>query len=427
MKLKTLIITAFLLLGVVLALGYSLLTGEYLFRGLDSVLLGDMERTMTTLSKSGSQGKTRGRFNEYDWARDWQELPQSIRDAFSEPPEQPMVLYKQHNGRWNRKPDVVHFVMRYTVGQQTGSDDPEYWYISTSMSRPQSGSLFDQSLDDSRHTLLLVAAIAVALVGFIAALLYLMIAGPTGRLLDWTRQLDSESMQRDTPDFGYPELNELAGLIHASMSRVQETLAREQAFLRYASHELRTPIAVIRNNIELLGRMSDRGFDIQDHRVAVTLERLERAGVTMSQLTETLLWLSREDVNPLPEQPRCPAVLIQQLCDELQFLLNNKAVTMELALDKNWSAELPETPLRIVLGNLIRNAFQHTWEGTVTITQQQGLIRIDNVNHQADSAGQDLGFGLGLQLTQQLAERLGWRYENTPGELGHQVVLDLSK
>ncbi len=426
-KLKTLLLTTFLLLGLALALGYSALTTDYLFRGMDTVLMRDMERTIQSLSGRPATGKTSGRLNDYVWAKEWQQLPEAIQTAFVEPPEQPNVLYKQHNGRWNRKPDVVHFVMRHPMNELTpGQSEPEYWYISTSLDRPSSDSLFDQRMDESRRNVWIIGAATLLLVGLIAVILYRLIAGPTSRLLEWTRQLDVDTMKEERPDFGYPELNELASLFQVSMTRVQQTMAREQAFLRFASHELRTPIAVIRNNTELLTRMSERGMDIQDDRVEATLQRLERAGITMAQLTETLLWLSREDMSQLPEQPLRPCVLIQQLTDELGFLLNNKNVTLELTLDHDWCAELPETPLRIVLGNLIRNAFQHTWEGTVTISQRQGQIHIDNTNHLTATEDNDLGFGLGLQLTQQLTDRLGWHYQNHSEGHGHRVLLALS-
>ncbi len=82
---------------------------------------------------------------------------------------------------------------------------------------------------------------------------------------------------------------------------------------------------------------------------------------------------------------------------------------------------------RIVLGNLIRNAFQHTWKGQVIISQQGSQISIINrqFNADIDVAPTELGFGLGLQLTAQLTEKLGWPYQNIANENGHKVILDI--
>ncbi|MDO6749732.1 histidine kinase dimerization/phospho-acceptor domain-containing protein, partial [Gilvimarinus sp. 1_MG-2023] len=84
-----------------------------------------------------------------------------------------------------------------------------------------------------------------------------------------------------------------------------------------ASHELRTPIAVVRNNTELLRRLTERHTPLDDTRVLATVARLERAGITMAQLTETLLWLSRDDIASLPVRQIAPSDLLLQLVDEL--------------------------------------------------------------------------------------------------------------
>ena len=58
-------------------------------------------------------------------------------------------------------------------------------------------------------------------------------------------------------EFRYKELNALAGMIHGSLQNVRNTLNREREFVNHASHELRTPIAVIRSSAALLHRVID--------------------------------------------------------------------------------------------------------------------------------------------------------------------------
>ncbi|MGD9217002.1 MAG: hypothetical protein PVJ84_19485, partial [Desulfobacteraceae bacterium] len=67
-------------------------------------------------------------------------------------------------------------------------------------------------------------------------------------------------------------------------------------------------------------------------------------------------------------------------------------------------------PARIVIHNLIRNAFQHTWRGTIRITQQNGTVDIVNDTAKENGNSEDMGFGLGLQLIEQLTARLNWPY-----------------
>ncbi|WP_221796894.1 sensor histidine kinase [Oceanobacter mangrovi] len=427
-RLRTLLITAFLLLGVVLAIGYSMLTADFLVRGMDLVLSRDMELTLQHLEQRGQLSS--GQYEGYFITDQWTKAPAEYQSAFGNIPEEPGVLYKaravaEDGGSY---PHRLHFVMPYEVQQQGKRST---WFILTTLQRPQEPSVVDEQFYQSRRDIWMIGIAALLLVFSIAVLLYRMISRPAQKLLDWTHTLDQQGLQQPLPDFGYTELNELARIMHSGLARVQQSLQREKSFLSFASHELRTPIAVIRNNTELLSRLADKGMALTDSRVESTLHRLERAGITMSQLTETLLWLSRDDIEALPASAVTPGELTRQLTEELAFLLDNKQVVLELHLDDDWSARLPLTPLRIVLGNLIRNAFQHTWEGRVVISQQQGLIQINNHESYISQATAEAleqgnqGFGLGLILTADLTRRLGWDYRNESCADGHRVSLQL--
>ncbi|MEQ9463843.1 MAG: hypothetical protein RJQ10_09285 [Haliea sp.] len=131
----------------------------------------------------------------------------------------------------------------------------------------------------------------------------------------------------------------------------------------------------------------------------------------MKHLTETLLWLSRDNVDSLPSNEFALDALVAQLATEMQYLLKDKPV--EVVLDtESCQIRLPEMVVRIVLGNLIRNAFQYTWEGRVSVRQHGAVVEIVNPL-QEDAGTEGLGFGLGLKLTEQLCDKLHWEYVNT--------------
>ena len=69
-----------------------------------------------------------------------------------------------------------------------------------------------------------------------------------------------------------------------------------------------------------------------------------------------------------------------------------------------------------MLANLIRNAFQYTDEGEVLITVSADSLTVFNKNTEALSdeepgGDSDYGFGLGLLLVEQIAQRLEWLYQ----------------
>ncbi|MDP2506449.1 HAMP domain-containing sensor histidine kinase [Oceanobacter sp. 3_MG-2023] len=433
-SLKWLLILAFLLLGLLLTVGYSMLSVQYMIRGMDVVMVQDMEHTLKKLT-SATHPPDAGEYADFYIAPDWAQQPAVIQRVFEQAPKTAGVLYKRRIAEQGDEHPNMHFVMRYRLGRENDGRD---WYISRTLEHSTRSELVSTQIDSSRRRLHWILGSTLVLIVTIAVLLFRFLSRPAGRLLDWTRELDASELAQPVPDFGYSELNELASLMHGSLTSVQQTLNREQAFLRHASHELRTPIAVVRNNTELLRRLTERHTPLDDTRVLATVARLERAGITMAQLTETLLWLSRDDIASLPVRQIAPSDLLLQLVDELTFLLNNKTIELVVETDTDWQTRLPETPLRIVLGNIIRNAFQHTWEGRVEIYQQGSRIVVNNYDstmpgentllasqNAADSGQYDQGFGLGLQLTRQLTKRLNWDYHNHAEADGHRVILDI--
>ena len=87
--------------------------------------------------------------------------------------------------------------------------------------------------------------------------------------------------------------------------------------------------------------------------------------------------------------------------------------------------QVAATACRIVLSNLIRNAYQHTQSGTVYIEQIADSVMIRNVD-QSKKTCDDLGFGLGLKLTDKLVERFAWQYDVEVEETGHRVTVAFS-
>jgi len=142
-------------------------------------------------------------------------------------------------------------------------------------------------------------------------------------------------------------------------------------------------------------------------------------------VTETLLWLGRDDSSTHPSVMLRVDDVIRELVDGLRYLLQGHPVELELNLEPA-ELYLPEAPTRIVLGNLIRNAFQHTRSGTVTISQRGGQVEIVNSLDEDQEAPSETGFGLGLKLTERFTEKLGWGYTNEPGDAGRKVEIVLN-
>jgi signal transduction histidine kinase len=233
--------------------------------------------------------------------------------------------------------------------------------------------------------------------------------------------LNTKELTQPRPDFGFIELNEIAEQHHVALSKIRKLLDKEQDFLRHASHELRTPIAIIKSNSELLKRI------LNDGKGSASVERIERASLTMQHMTNTLLWLNREDDNEPEKVDTSIASIVNQVIEENKYLLQHKQVTINLDLDPA-SQQLAKIPSYIVVSNLIRNAFQYTDEGEVLVSYHQKTLIVKNTNYSEldtniEMTTIDYGYGFGLQLVNQIVDKMGWIYKNEKSSGGRRVQL----
>ncbi|WP_200177382.1 sensor histidine kinase [Ectothiorhodospira shaposhnikovii] len=332
--------------------------------------------------------------------------PDFILTALPAPSSIRNQLHKARIEGNGEQPDQLFFYMTVDTAEGT-------FYVSFHIPPDRVSDLVIHNSRDSLVTLLMIglgSAIFLALV--VLGLMY-RITQPVTSLGTWARGLNEKTLDEKIPDFEFQDLNDFAEVIRSSLISVKEGLEREKTFLRQASHELRTPISVIRSNIQLLNKLKIvQSNDQRDSRENDVINRIDRASLTMKHLTETLLWLGREDMNGLPHSNVRLDHLIENIISDLKYLLDGKIVQLSIHTSP-CICELPETAARIVLGNLVRNAFQHTWEGEILIAQKGWIVDVENSDTSATETDDDLGFGLGLQLTEKLTQRLGWRFDNT--------------
>ncbi|WP_165727277.1 HAMP domain-containing sensor histidine kinase [Pseudoalteromonas sp. 31A1] len=414
------------LLSSLMAIGFSFLSVSYFTDGLDKGLNGVMHALSQSAEVKNGQPKEMIGFNI---ASRWEDVPNEIKKRFIKPTERGILQKSQEKTAFFSMPKDLYFVVYFE------SSTGEARYVSRIMLEenrlPKKGT--PEKPIQRLLWIALTGITAIALFTFFLFMVMKKIAKPVESLRGWAKSLNQTNLQQVPPDFTYNELNTLATLVRSSLLSAHDSLEREQRFLSYASHELRTPISVIRSNVELLNRLSEKA-PLSDKQ-QLTLQRIERAGLTMSDLTETLLWLSRNDDQQSSPEPVNLAEKITTLGNELDYLLNSKQVDVLINTDNHSTTISTEaTACHIVLTNLIRNAYQHTQQGQVRITQQGSRVIIVNRSaqietpHVTNSANKptNIGYGLGLELSEKIIKRHGWVYEvnDMPGR--YEVVVDFS-
>ncbi|OED63528.1 histidine kinase [Vibrio splendidus ZS-139] len=412
-SLRIYVLLAILVTGVTTILVLSALSINYFISGMDVAMRGSMiAQAQQEVVKPGKPVTNQ----EFTVATQWSDLPQGIQSHIEQSNVDLNVISKKVLGKSIfAPPKEGYFVMKVMKGD-------EERYVSAVFDQTRDHFLEDKALPHF-VTILLTALAAIVLFFAILVLILRKVASPVEQLKNWAKSLDKDNLNEPTPDFHFSELNTLANIIRDSLSSVQSGLEREQKFLGYASHELRTPIAVTRTNSELLEKLIQKGKSPEKQ--LEVIDRIKRAGFTMTDLTETLLWLTRQQDKDLPVESTHLGELLQQINHDLTYLLSGKAVIVNLESDDT-RCQLPLGLTRIVLTNLIRNAFQHTDSGTVDIVQSGSKVTI--VNHNTDGTIEDnhLGFGLGLELTEKLLAQYQWQYHNQELAGGREVWVDFS-
>ena len=285
--------------------------------------------------------------------------------------------------------------------------------------RPMSGSLL---------RLLLAASFVLMIIAcLIAWLLGRNTAKPLQQLADLVDGVAPEHIPDNFAEqFPRNEIGILATTLEETMARIKQALAREKNFTRDVSHELRTPVAIIKNAVEVYQSRHnlDKSADQQANdalAVDTLMKRIGDASVQMEQTVVTLLSLAREEQTSVDKSAVNLIALIEQAVIDHSYLLNNKAVEVVVNDNTNTRLYLQQGMLKVLLDNLISNAFQYTDKGEVRISYLDNRLIIadtgsgieadiaDKVTELAVKGSQSTGYGFGLSIVKRLCEHQGWQ------------------
>jgi signal transduction histidine kinase len=215
--------------------------------------------------------------------------------------------------------------------------------------------------------------------------------------------------------FGGTELAPIANSIDGFLERLAGFVEREQSFTESASHELRSPLAVLQGAAELLAEQAR-----DQPTLARTVERIRRATRDMSDFTHTLLLLSREPHSITNPGEQCDATEVaNRVVDEQRILLSGKPVTLRCECTEPVVVLAPASLVKIVLSNLLRNAMLATEAGSISCSVRGRTIELrDSGGGIPEHAMNRIfdrnfslrpgGYGLGLHLTKRICDQFGW-------------------
>jgi signal transduction histidine kinase len=293
------------------------------------------------------------------------------------------------------------------------------------MSGPMMGTREDAFLADMRQSLWISGGLVAAAALVLAVILARQITGPVRRLAAATTDIAGGKLDSRIENTGSDELGQLGQSFNSMAATLQRQEEERRSMLADIAHELRTPLSVLRGNLEA---MLDGLLEPRHEQLSV----LHEQSVALSRLIDDLrtLSLAAEGHLELHRQPTDVAELARRVVGEMEA----GAKEREIALSVEAPESLPRPALdsdRIgqVLRNLIDNALRYTpasgrvrvtvrpqAEGvTVTVSDTGAGIAREDLPHvfdrfyRADGSRTRAtgGSGLGLAIVKQLVEAHG--------------------
>ena len=234
---------------------------------------------------------------------------------------------------------------------------------------------------------------------------------------------ESTAEQRLQTPNAHDELGRLGTAFNGLLDRLMQTLQAQRQFMADASHELRTPVSVVRTTAQVTLAREVRSPEDYREMMAIVGEQADR----LSHLVNTMFLLSRAEANGLPLAPE--PVYIDEIVSEsaraLQVLARDRDVTVTADGETEARFTGDNRLLRQMVSNLIDNAVRHASRGgTVGATVQQTAstitIRVvddgpgvpadahERIFHRFARLSQEYaGAGLGLPIARWIAEAHG--------------------
>ncbi len=265
-------------------------------------------------------------------------------------------------------------------------------------------------------TTLLLATLAI---GWIVARLMRPLDAIAGRIA--AIQPERTDRRVPVPPHASREVAVIADAFNQFIDRSDRFVDRERGFINQASHELRTPIAVIAGAATLAA--SEPGLP---DAARGQLERIQRTAREVEQLVSLLLVLAKDPARLADASgPIRLDALLPEIVDQHRHLAEGK----DLAIDVDALAPVTlVAPLPIVqaaVGNLLRNAVENSDRGRVRVRlEHPARVLIEDPGHgmspeeisaiyarlAREGGGHD-GGGIGLTLIARLCEHLDWRLD----------------
>ncbi|TLU83845.1 MAG: HAMP domain-containing protein [Chlorobium sp.] len=246
---------------------------------------------------------------------------------------------------------------------------------------------------------------------------------PIDRVIATAEQISQTNLdQRIMMPRHRDELYRLSATINSLLDRMQDAFLREKQFTADASHELKTPLSVVKGHLEVLIR-KPREREYYESKVKFCLVELNR----MAQLIDQLLMLARFESDSMHSHIESVqlSLRIDDVVERMKPLADEKEIMFRLQKLDDVRVAADSSMLEMILENIISNAVKYSPSGSMV------TIRMERKSNMVACHISDEGIGIPDEQLQSVFERFyrvdQSRSSNTGGfGLGLSIVKKLA-
>ena len=283
----------------------------------------------------------------------------------------------------------------------------------------------DEIADGVKKSLASIFLILLVIVGLTNLMISRRILSPFHKTL---RAIEQFSLKKAAaiklPETRTKEFQQLNYFLKKMTGRAQADYRALKEFTENASHELQTPLAIIRGKLELL--LESPINDQQGNQILSALNAIER----LSKISHSLTLLNKlENQEFIALEPVNISQRIHHILDDLSELIEMKSISLQKVIHDDVKVLIHPSLADILITNLLSNAIRHNFhDGMIQIQLTPERLSVENTGP-APEVPLDQAFkrftrtsknsdsiGLGLAIVKQICEASGlsidYRYEN---------------
>ncbi|MEO7385053.1 MAG: ATP-binding protein [Novosphingobium sp.] len=228
------------------------------------------------------------------------------------------------------------------------------------------------SVHESTRAFAIISALLIGLMLVVSTVLGLAFArfvlSPIRVIRDTAQRIGSDNLAERIPVAEVrDEVDELAVLLNTMFDRLELSFGQMSRFSEQVSHELKTPLSLIRLHAESVAKNAS-----SPHNAEAAVEQIEEIA-RLNTFIDQMLFLSRAESNAIAFdlQPVNPAPFMQLLAHDAEALADHSGHRFEFEATGQGTVRIEVSWMRQVLLNVISNALNASPPG--------GLVRMESV------------------------------------------------